>query len=143
MESGVFGLAALSVVGICTMRWHTAAGVDPAYYEAAIVDGAGHWQRIRHITLPLLMPTILILVLLAIGRIFYGDFAMIYGIIGDNGLLFSTTDVIDTYVFRALRQMNDFGMSAAAGLYQSVFGFIVILSSNYLVKKYNEEASLF
>lgn len=119
------------------------SSIDLEIYEASEIDGASKIKQLRHITLPLLIPTVTILILLAIGRIFYGDFAMIYGIVGDNGMLFPTTDVIDTYVFRALRQMNDFGMAAAIGLYQSVFGFIVIMLSNYFVKKHQEDGALF
>lgn len=118
-------------------------GIDETYYEAAVIDGAGRWQQIRHITIPFLSTTVIVLILLAIGRIFYGDFGMIYGLIGDNGMLFKTTDVIDTYVYRALRQLGDFGMAAAVGLYQSVMGFILVLVSNHLARRYREESALF
>lgn len=74
---------------------------------------------------------------------FYGDFGMIYGIIGDNGVLFPTTDVIDTYSFRALRQLGDFGMSSAVCLYQSALGFLTIMIFNRVVKKNNPEQALF
>lgn len=119
------------------------SNIDTQYYEAAIIDGANKWQQMRYITVPLLIPTVIILVLLAIGRIFYGDFGMIYGLIGDNGMLFRTTDVIDTYVYRALRQVGDFGMSSAIGLYQSFMGFVLVLVSNYMAKRYREESALF
>lgn len=121
----------------------TIAGIDQQYYEAAIIDGAGKVQQIVHITFPFLVPTIMILTLLQIGRIFYGDFGMIYGLIGDNPMLFSTTDVIDTYVYRALRQMFDFGMAGAVGLYQSVMGFILVLISNQLARRYRSDGALF
>lgn len=88
-------------------------GVSPELYDAARVDGASKWQEMFYVTLPQIRPTILIMLLLAIGRIFYGDFGMIYGIIGDNGVLFPTTDVIDTYTYRALRQFGNFGQSSA------------------------------
>src|SRR5690606_16452896 len=93
----------------------TIAGFNLECYEAASIDGASKIQQVRYITIPLLMPTISILVLLQIGRIFYGDFGMFYSIIGDNGILYSSVDVIDTYVYRALRQLSDFGMSSAIG----------------------------
>lgn len=118
-------------------------GLDTEYYEAAAIDGASRLQQILFITLPQLVPTILILVLLAIGKIFFGDFGMIYGIVGDNSMLYSTTDVIDTYVFRAMRTMHDFGMSSAVAFYQSVMGFILVLASNLIVRKYNKDAALF
>ncbi len=119
------------------------SGIDDAYYEAAVIDGAGKWAQIRNITIPMLIPTVIVLVLLAIGRIFYGDFGMIYGLIGDNGMLFRTTDVIDTYVYRALRQLGDFGMSTAVGLYQSVLGFVIVSISNHLARRFREEGALF
>jgi len=90
-----------------------------------------------------LKPTIIILTLLQIGKIFYGDFGMFYSIIGDNGILYATTDVIDTYVYRALRLMSDFGMASAVGLYQSVMCFVMVFGSNLLVRKYQSDAALF
>lgn len=112
-------------------------------YEAARIDGATRKQMMIRITLPLLVPTISILTLLSIGRIFYGDFGMIYALIGDNPMLFPTTDVIDTFVFRALRKLNNFGMSAAVGLLQSVMGFILIVTVNFIVKRFSKESALF
>ena len=121
----------------------TIVGIDGALYEAAIIDGAGKLQQIWHITLPLLKPTIVILTLLSVGKIFYGDVGLIYGIIGDNAILFPTTDVIDTYVLRALRTSSDLGMSTAVGLWQSVMGFFLVLFSNKLANKYESEGALF
>ncbi len=95
------------------------------------------------ITIPLIRPVIIMLTLLGIGRIFYGDFGMIYGIIGDNGVLFPTTDVIDTYSFRALRQMGNFSMAAAVVFYQSVMGLVCIVLFNGLVRKIDNESKLF
>ncbi|MEI0737169.1 hypothetical protein VQ056_11710 [Paenibacillus sp. JTLBN-2024] len=96
-----------------------------------------------HITLPLLVPTITIVTLLAVGKIFYGDFQTIYSIVGDNGLLYETTDVIDTYVFRAVKNVGDISMPAAVGLYQSVCGFLFVLGCNWAVKKINNDNALF
>lgn len=121
----------------------TIVGIDDELYEAASLDGAGRWHKIRYITLPLLVPTIIILTLLSVGKMFYGDFQTIYSIVGDNGLLFATTDVIDTYVFRAVKTVGDISMPAAVGLYQSVCGFIFVVVCNWAVKKYNSENSLF
>jgi putative aldouronate transport system permease protein len=118
-------------------------GISSDYYEAAQNDGATRLQQIRHITLPLIRPVMIMLALLGVGRIFYGDFGMIYGIIGDNGVLFPTTDVIDTYSYRALRQLGNFSMSAAIVFYQSVMGLICILLFNSLVRKIDKESSLF
>ena len=93
----------------------------------------------RYISLPLLLPTISLVTLLAIGRIFYGDFGMLYAIIGNNALLYPTTDVIDTYIIRALQSTTNFGMSTAVGLSQSVLGFICVFGSNWIVKKWSEK----
>ncbi len=112
-------------------------------YEAARIDGASRFQMMRRITVPLLVPTISILTILAIGKIFNGDFAMIYAIVGDNSMLYPTTDVIDTYVFRSMRVLNDFGMAAAVGLFQSVMGFIFVVAVNALVKRYSQDSALF
>lgn len=118
-------------------------GIDESLNEAATIDGANRWQRIRAITFPLLMPTVCILGLLAVGRIFYGDFGMIYAIIGDNGTLLPATDVIDTFVFRALRKTGDPSWAMAVGMYQSLLGFIFIFFSNMLVRKKFEDGALF
>jgi putative aldouronate transport system permease protein len=118
-------------------------GISQDYYDSASLDGASKWQQIRFITMPLIRPTFIILLLLCIGRIFYGDFGMIYGIIGDNGVLFPTTDIIDTYTFRALRMLGNFGMSSAVGLYQSVMGLATILVFNHVIKKRDPNLTLF
>jgi putative aldouronate transport system permease protein len=118
-------------------------GINTEYYEAAMIDGASRWQQTLSITLPLLMPLIIINLLLSIGRIFFADFGLFYYVTNDSSLLYPTTDVIDTFVFRALRSMGDFGMAAAAGLYQSVIGFILIVLSNWIVKRIDPEKSLF
>ncbi len=122
----------------CILYLAVLVGIDTQLYEAAEMDGASRWQRIRFISLPLLVPTIILLTLLSIGRIFYGDFGMLYAIIGSNALLYPTTDVIDTYIIRALQTTTNFGMSTAVGLSQSVLGFICVFGSNWLVKKWSE-----
>lgn len=118
-------------------------GLDQEMYEAATIDGAGVFQKIKYLTLPCLIPTFIILILLALGGIFKGNFEMFYQLIGNNSILLPTTDVIDTYVARALLQHSDVGMSAAAGLLQSVVGFIIVLFVNFLVKCYDKDYSLF
>jgi len=119
------------------------AGIDPTYHEAASVDGATGWQQIRHITLPLLSPVVIILTLLAIGRIFFGDIGLFLQVPMNMGPLFPTTNVIDTYVYRTLINMGDIGMSSAAGLYQSVVGFVLVLASNLVVRRIDPDKSLF
>jgi putative aldouronate transport system permease protein len=117
--------------------------IDPALYEASSIDGANVTQEIRFITIPLLIPTLIILVLLAVGRIMRGQFELFYQVIGDNGQLYKATDIIDTFVFRSLVKSFDISMGTAAGLYQSLFGFIIILFVNYLVRRNHEEYALF
>ena len=117
--------------------------VDPECYEAAEIDGANIFQKNWHITLPTIKPTAVILFLLNIGRILRGDFEMFYQIIGSNGQLFRMTDVIDVYVFRSLTTSANFGMTAAATLYQSVLCFIIIMVVNQIVRKVEEDMALF
>lgn len=122
----------------CIIYLAALTSVDTQLYEAAAIDGANRWQRMRFISLPALVPVIILLVLLDIGRIFFGDFGMIYAVVGDKAQLYPTTDVIDTYLMRALRTNSNYGFSAAIGLLQSVLGFICIFGSNWFVKKYSE-----
>ena len=119
------------------------ASISGEYYESAAVDGATRFQQMFKITLPLIRPTIIILMLLAIGRIFYGDFGMIYSIVGDNTPLLPTTDVIDTFSFRSLRKLGNFGMSSAVVLYQSIMGLMTVLIFNAIVKRVEKGAELF
>ena len=117
--------------------------IDGALYEAATIDGAGRIRQMRHITLPLLMPTVCILALLAVGKIFYGDFQMFYTIIGDNGLLIPKTDVIDTYLYRDFRATGDPSSAMAVGLYQAFVGFLLVYGSNRLVRRWFPEGAVF
>lgn len=118
-------------------------GIDEEYYEAARLDGATRLQQIIHITLPLLMPIIIMLTLLSVGRIFYSDFGLFYQVPLNSGALFETTSTIDTYVFRGLMGTGDIGMSTAAGVYQSIVGFLLVILANYAVRRYNKESALF
>ncbi len=118
-------------------------GIDPSYFEAAKMDGANKWQQIRYITLPLLLPLVLILVLLAIGRIFNADFGLFYFVPRNTPQLYSTTDVIDTFVYRSLVQLGDISMAAAAGFYQSIVGLVLVVVANWLVRRVNRDYSLF
>jgi len=118
-------------------------GIDRSLYEAAMIDGASKIQQIRAITLPLLKPIITIMTLLAIGKIFYADFGLFYQVPRNSGTLYGVTNVIDTYVYRGLKTTGEIGMSAAAGLYQSVVGFTLVMASNYIVRKYDKDNALF
>ncbi|HJA65034.1 MAG TPA: ABC transporter permease subunit [Candidatus Mediterraneibacter cottocaccae] len=119
------------------------AGVDQECYEAAAIDGANIFQKIRFITIPSIRSTIIVILLLNVGRILRGDFQMFYQIVGNNGQLFNATDVIDTYVFRSLINSGDVGMTAAATFYQSVLCFIIIVTVNAIVKKIDSDYALF
>jgi putative aldouronate transport system permease protein len=119
------------------------AGIDPTIYEAARIDGAGKWDQIRLLTIPLIRSTIIVLTLLGVGRIMFSDFGLFYQVTMNSGALYSTTQTIDTYVYRGLMQLGNIGMSSAAGFYQSVVGFVLVLTANYLVKKISPDDALF
>lgn len=118
-------------------------GIDPTYYEAAIVDGANKWQQIKYVTIPQLLPLISILMILAVGNIFRADFGLFYQVPRGSGTLYEVTMVLDTYVYQGLRVSGDIGMSAAAGLYQSTVGCVLLLITNTIVRRLDPEAALF
>ena len=118
-------------------------GISNDYYEAALMDGATKWQQIRYITLPSLKSMMIVLTILAIGKIFYADFGLFYQLPRNSGPLFPVTNVIDTYVYRALKENGNIGMSAAASLYQSLVGFVLVLVSNFIVRKIDKDSALF
>lgn len=117
--------------------------IDPALYEAAAMDGANIWQRIFRITIPQLVPTAIIMFLLSAGRIFRGDFGMFYQLVGNNGVLLKTTDILDMYIYRALSGSTNLGMTAAAGLYQSALCFVTIMLFNQVIRWIQPDYSLF
>lgn len=121
----------------------TISGFDQAYYEAAKIDGATRWQQTWYISLPLLKPTVITMTLLSIGKIMNADFGLFYNVTGDMPTLYATTDVLDTYIYRALRQLGDIGISSATGFFQSVVGFFMVLICNKIARKYEEDAALF
>ena len=118
-------------------------GIDKSYYEAATIDGASKWQQIKNITIPLLVPLMIVLTIMAIGGIFRSDFGLFYQVPRNSAILYPVTDVIDTYIYKGLMNMGNIGMSTAAGLYQSVVGFVLIMITNYVVKKIDPEYGLF
>ncbi len=118
-------------------------GIDQEYYEAAQIDGATKWQQIRHITIPMLQTLMIILTLLAVGRIFNADFGLFYNVPRNSGSLQPATQVIDTYVYAALRNTNDIGMASAAGTYQAIVGCITVFTANLIVRKINKDSALF
>ena len=145
------------------MYYATIMGIDPTYYEAATVDGASKWQRIRNITIPQLsslitvltilavgnifcaedISLITVLTILAVGNIFRADFGLFYQIPHNAGALYSVTNVIDVYVYNGLTKSGDIGMTAAAGLYQSVVGLVLVLISNIIARRIDKNAALF
>ena len=127
----------------CLIYIASLIGIGPSFYEAARLDGASKWQEITKITLPSLVPTIITLLLLSIGRIFYSDFGLFYQVPMNSGVLFPTTNVIDTYVYRALIEQGNISMSSAAGVYQSLVGFCVVMLSNWIVRKVDKDQALF
>lgn len=125
------------------LYYATVIGIDSSLYEAAVVDGANRWHQIWHVTLPGLRGTIITMVLLAVGRIFYSDFGLFYQVPMRSGLISSVTDTIDVFVYKGLTQLNDIGRSSAAGFIQSVLGFILVLTANAIVRKIDEDNALF
>ena len=170
-ENGLINNTVLPALGISTIQWYqqpeywpfilviancwkgvgygcliyiaSLVGIDPSFYEAARLDGASKWQEITKITLPCLVPTIITLLLLSIGRIFYSDFGLFYQVPMNSGVLFPTTNVIDTYVYRALVEQGNISMSSAAGVYQSLVGFAVVMFSNWIVHRVDKDQALF
>lgn len=128
----------LSVIYIASIT-----NIDAACFESADIDGANIFQKIKHITIPSITPTIIIMLLLNIGKILRGDFQMFYQIVGNNGQLYNATDVIDTFVFRSLINSGDISMSSAATFYQSVLCFAIIMTVNGIVKKVSPDNALF
>lgn len=118
-------------------------GIDPEYYEAAHIDGATKWQQVIGITLPLMLPVIVVMIILQIGRIFNADFGLFYQVPLNSGPLYPTTNVIDTFVYRSFLLNGNVGMSAAAGLYQAVVGLIIVYLTNYTVRRISKENALF
>ncbi len=119
------------------------AGIDSELYEAAEIDGAGRWKRILHITLPSMVPMITVMLLLSVGNVMRSDTGLFYQITRDSGILYSTTQVIDSYVLHAIFQNSNFGFTAATSFFQSVVGLLLMLFANWLVRKIHPENALF
>jgi putative aldouronate transport system permease protein len=117
--------------------------IPPVYYEAAKIDGASKWQQIRFITLPQIRPVIIILVLLSIGHIFNADFGLFFFVPRNSPMLYPTTDVIDTFVYRSLMELGNISMAAAASFYQSVVGLVLVVFANWMVRRVNSDEALF
>lgn len=118
-------------------------GISMDYFEAAKIDGASKWKQIKYITLPLLKPTLITLFILSVGQIFRSDFGLFYQMPRNSGALYSVTRTLDVYVYQALMKNNDYSMSSAASVFQSVVGFVLIIAANKLVKRYESNSALF
>lgn len=119
------------------------SGIEQDIYESARIDGASKWQQVFYITLPMIKPTFILLIMFNLGSILKGQFQLFYQLIGNNGILFNVTDIIDTYVYRSLTVNFDIGMGSAAGVFQSVFGCILVLSVNAIVRHFSKDLALF
>lgn len=118
-------------------------GIDPTYYEAAMVDGANKWQQIKNVTIPQIVPMMLVLLILNIGGIFRADFGMFFNLPRNNGALYEVTSVLDTYIYNGLTATGDIGMTSAASLYQSVVGATLLLITNLIVRRFDKQSALF
>jgi putative aldouronate transport system permease protein len=118
-------------------------GIDNSLFEAAAIDGASAWQRIRYVILPSLKPTFIILLLFSLGGIMHGNFGLFWNLVGNNAALFQTTDIIETSVYRMILSQNNFTSSTAVGLYQSLFGFALVMLANWIVRRINKDYALF
>ena len=127
----------------CIIYYATLMGIDTTLYEAARIDGANKWQEIKHITIPMLSRLIILQLIMKIGGIFNSDFGLFYQLTRDSGVLYETTDVIDTYIYRTTRVLGDIKLSSAVGFLKSVMGFVLVYATNFIVRRVNEEASLF
>ena len=121
----------------------TLTGFDQELYEAAAIDGANKWKQITNITIPLLVPTIITLFILSVGRIFYSDFGLFYQVPRNSGTLYNVTQTIDTFVYNALMNQNNISMSSAAGFIQSVVGCCLVLVANGIIRKISRENAMF
>ena len=137
-------VSAFKNVGYGTVMYLASiVNIDGEMFEAADLDGATMWQKIKYITLPCIRPTVVILFLMAIGTIMKGDFQMFWQVTGNNPMVLEVTDVIDTYVTRSMLNLQEFGMTSAAGLYQSGLSFVLVLIANHAVKKVEPDYALF
>jgi len=119
------------------------AGIDSELYEAAEIDGAGRWKRILHITLPSMVPMITVMLLLSVGNVMRSDTGLFYQITRDSGILYPTTQVIDSYVLHAIFSSSNFGFTAATSFFQSIVGLLMMLFANWMVRKIQPENALF
>jgi len=125
------------------MYYAALIGINPEYYESAKIDGAGKLRQMWNISIPMIKNIIIVLFIINIGKVMYADFGLFYNVPMNSSILYPTTDVLDTYVYRALINIGDIGMSSAAAFYQSVIGFLLVLLTNFIVKKVDSESGIF
>ena len=119
------------------------SGIDTSLYEAADIDGANKWQQIHHITVPSLIPMVTVMLLLSVGNVMRSDTGLFYQVTRNNGALYSTTQVIDSYILNQILKSSNFGYTAAASFFQSVIGLLLMLLANFSVRKIEPENALF
>lgn len=119
----------------------TITGIDSTYYEAAVIDGASIWQQTKYITLPMMKLVIVMMFILAVGRIFYTDFGLFYQVPRDSNSLFNVTTTLDVLVYKQLKTAT-VGMASAAAFVQSVMGCITILFANWIVRRIDSESAM-
>jgi putative aldouronate transport system permease protein len=130
--------------GFCSLIYYSILmSIDKELFAAAAIDGATKFQTIKNISIPFLIPVVTLMTILAIGGIIKADFGMFYFVTKNQSALYPVTDVIDTYVYRALADNGDFGMSSAVGVFQSVVGFIMIMATNKMAKAVDKDLALF
>lgn len=125
------------------MYYAALVGINPEYYEAAKIDGAGKLKQMWYVSVPMIKNVIIVLFIINIGKVMFADFGLFYNVPMNSSLLYETTDVLDTYVYRALINLGDIGMSSAAAFYQSVVGFLLVIATNFIVKKVDNESGIF
>ena len=127
----------------CILYLANMSAIDPGLYEAASLDGASRFKSFMNITIPCLVPTIITLTILSVGKIFNSDFGLFYQVPMNSGAIIDVTQTIDTYVYRGLMNTANMGMSAAACFYQSVVGFCLVMITNTLVRRISRENAMF
>ena len=132
-----------SVGYMLIIYYSSIVGISQDYYEAACLDGASKWQQIKFVTLPMIKSTVITMLILNLGRIAASDFGLFYQIPRNSGALYSVTETIDVYVYNSLMRNNDFSMSAAASVFQSVVGFAFVMVSNAIVRKFSKNDAIF
>lgn len=127
----------------CLVYYASIIGIDESLYEAARIDGATTMQCVKHITIPMITNTMIVLLILGVGGIFGGDFGLFYQMTQNSGFLVEVSDVIPTYNFRTLMVLGNVGVSAAVGFLQSILGMLLVLGTNWVANRIDDGSGLF